>query len=560
MITSNNFQGQTSGTAASIGNSATSGTAFTGVFTNGGIITYDNSQGSMALQTAGLASSTCFVECTNFGSDVEISVAFDYYVGPAKTAARTLFQLRSASGIVMSVLRTTSDNLAMTDAGGATRWTSSTNLSTYSGDWLRIELQVLSDATAGTMQASLFPQSSTTTIEAGALITGRNTRGGAITIYRMGKADSSTDTQADWFDNVRSEDSVLKSIGPTPTPPTAMKQNTAEGGTNGVTVTTANSGGGSGDPFSQVTITGSASVIFSTANAAHGSQSYYISGISGDTGKLYLGNTAGAEASMRAYIMFSTLPGNAQTLFNVQNTSFAAMANVNITSANHLTITDSTGSVLFTSTNSVNASTWYRIELQVITGQTSITGTINFQYYLDDSQLAIETLTSNTANTTALSALRAQSGKLNSGATLNAYFDSLAYADNTSVPIGPYSSANSIPTCNAGDDMDGIEPWTTQVLAGSDNDIDGTVVSRSWRQIGGTLVVLSGTGASRTYIAPGTLAGVTLTFGYQVIDDSGGVSTEDTVTHVVLPATERAVIAGAEVPVQTCIVANGTLV
>lgn len=560
MITNNDFQGQVDGTTVTIGNSAASGTAFTGVFLNGGTIIYDDSHGSMALQTAGLSGSTCFVECTNFAADVEISVAFDYYLSPTKTANRTIFQLRNPSGIVMSVVRNTGDTFSMTDAGGAVRWTSTTNYGSQLGEWVRIELQVLSDATAGTLQMSVFPQASTTAIEVGTLITGRNTRGGDITTYRTGKPDSTADTQADWFDNIRSEDAILKSLGPTPIPPSSIRQNTAEGGTNGVTVSTANSGGASGDAFSQVTITGSGMAYFSNNTASHGTLSYRISGGSGDTGKLYIGNTASNEGTMRGYFYLNSLPGNAQTLYNIQNTAFASMANINITSGNLLTVTDNAGTVLFTSAAALSATTWYRVELQVIAGPTTSSGTIQFQYYLGDSLSAIQTLASSAANTTTVDAFRAQQGKINSGSTLDANFDSFAYAHSTSVPMGPYSASNQLPTCNAGNDLADIEPWTSQTLVGTDNDPDGTVASRAWRQISGTTVTLSGTGSTRTYVAPGTLAGATLVFGYQVTDNQGGLSTEDTVTHTILAATERAVIGGVEVPARTVVVQGGQLV
>ncbi|MGB4759384.1 MAG: hypothetical protein WBP26_05010 [Candidatus Saccharimonadales bacterium] len=336
MVTLNTFQGQTNGVAASTGNSGNSGTAFTGVFLNGGSMVYSDAHGSMALQATGVSGATTYVECTSFGNDLDISTAIDYYVAATKSSNRTIFQIRNAGGIVSSVLRNTNGTLSMADAGGGVRWTSTTNFDTAAANtWVRIELQVHSDASAGTMHIAVFPQASTTPTESSTTITGRNTRGGVITTYRMGKPDSGADTQPDWFDNVRSQDGVLLSLG-------------------------------------------------------------------------------------------------------------------------------------------------------------------------------------------------------------------------------PYVPENSFPIANAGDDIGGIEPGTTQTLNGTDSDSDGTVVARSWRQVSGASVVLSGTGAVRTYVAPGTLSGTTLVFGYTVTDDEDAESVESTVTHIVLAATERAVAGGVEVPVQTRIVLGGT--
>lgn len=337
MNTLNTFEGQTNGAAVSVANSGNSGTALTGVFPNSGTLVYDNTHGSMALLSQGTSGATTFVECTAFGNDVQISTAIDYYMSPTKNATRTLFQLRSPSGTVVSILRTTSDTFRLTDAGGATRWTSSTVFTGQIGTWLRIELQVTSDASAGTMQAAIFTSTGSTALETGTLVTGQNTRGGAITTYRMGKPDSSTDTQSDWFDNIRSQDAILTSLG-------------------------------------------------------------------------------------------------------------------------------------------------------------------------------------------------------------------------------PYTPANIPPSANAGNDIAGIEPWTTQGVSGVDSDSDGTVVSRSWRQVSGPTVTLVGTGATRTYIAPGTIHGATLVFGYTVTDNNGQVSVESEVTHTVQPVTERAVIGGVEVPVHTSIVSGGELI
>lgn len=115
------------------------------------------------------------------------------------------------------------------------------------------------------------------------------------------------------------------------------------------------------------------------------------------------------------------------------------------------------------------------------------------------------------------------------------------------------------PTADAGSDQINIEPVTIVTLTGTDSDSDGTVVTRTWRQISGLSVVLKGTGATRTYMSPLSNQGATLVFGYQVTDNSGAVSTESTVTHTVLGVTERAVIDGYETPIGTKAVIDGGL-
>lgn len=111
-------------------------------------------------------------------------------------------------------------------------------------------------------------------------------------------------------------------------------------------------------------------------------------------------------------------------------------------------------------------------------------------------------------------------------------------------------STNVAPTCNAGADQTGIEPWDTVLLTATDADSDGTVVSRAWTQTAGTTVTMTGaTTQSLSFPAPGTLAGDTLTFTYTVTDDQGATGT-DSVSVTVLAATERAIVGGVEVPMQ----------
>jgi len=109
-----------------------------------------------------------------------------------------------------------------------------------------------------------------------------------------------------------------------------------------------------------------------------------------------------------------------------------------------------------------------------------------------------------------------------------AWFGRYALTDTEPSPIG-----NLPPVANAGDDQAGIEAGSLVTLAGTDSDPDGTVVTRVWRQVSGPAVELTGSGSSRTYTAPTSEDGATLVFGYQVFDDFGLASAEDTVTHTV---------------------------
>jgi hypothetical protein len=89
-------------------------------------------------------------------------------------------------------------------------------------------------------------------------------------------------------------------------------------------------------------------------------------------------------------------------------------------------------------------------------------------------------------------------------------------------------TVNTPPTANAGADQTGKHAGDTITLTGSDSDADGTISSRSWTQVGGSpTVTLSGSGNTRTFTAPSTAGGTTLTFRYSVTDNAGATTTDD---------------------------------
>jgi hypothetical protein len=98
--------------------------------------------------------------------------------------------------------------------------------------------------------------------------------------------------------------------------------------------------------------------------------------------------------------------------------------------------------------------------------------------------------------------------------------------------IGPQQLA-----ADAGDDQAGVEPFTTVTLDGSDSTSgNGNTLSYLWTQTGGPEVALSGTGAVRTFEAPASLNGATLTFQLRV-NNGAATSTADTVQVQVAPHT-----------------------
>ena len=147
-------------------------------------------------------------------------------------------------------------------------------------------------------------------------------------------------------------------------------------------------------------------------------------------------------------------------------------------------------------------------------------------------------------------------GASQTGALVTQNTNVLLFSATLSIEPG---SANVAPTADAGADQSDIEAYTTVTVTGSDNDTDGTVVTRTWRVIsttnGAPTPTLNGSGNSRTFKAPGAIAGTVVTLGYKVTDNGGLDSTEDICTVAVLPVTERIVVGGVEVPLEVQVVA-----
>lgn len=341
--------------------------------------------------------------------------------------------------------------------------------------------------------------------------------------------------------------------------------NSAEGGTNGTTVTVSNSAT-SGNKFSNVTADSGTSITYSSSAAAHGSLGYALAAATGSSTGLTttaFASDGSGQFALRFYVNFSTLPSGTHVICSVYDSTNAPALQIAVRTDGRIYITGLTA--IGTTASAISANTWYRIEAQGTVGTTSTNGSANFDYYALDSTTSLGNVNSASANlgTTGIASYIGL-GKISSGTTFagTIMLDDIAFSTQTTAPIGPYVSTNVPPTANAGSNQTNLEPYKVVTLSGTDSDSDGTVVSRQWRQISGSpsVSLQNATSATATYTAPGTISGTTLTFGYTVTDNGGTASTESTVTNTIYPATERAVIGGAEVPVHTLVAQNGALV
>jgi RHS repeat-associated protein len=234
------------------------------------------------------------------------------------------------------------------------------------------------------------------------------------------------------------------------TPAVGNLANSAEGGTNGTTVTVANSGGASGDPFSVVTRGTGAALTFATAAAEHGSLGYSLTATSGTTTAVTWNGYNATSAAVRFYYNpGSTLPSTTVRLLDVRNSTGTA-ARVLMTSSNQLIVQNAAGTTLKTFPTTLSANTWYRIELGVSISATA--ATVNAAYYPGDSTTPVDTAYStSSANTGTANITTISIGDTTSGTWAGtAYFDDLAAQPATTSYIGPVPTAPGAPTSVTG--------------------------------------------------------------------------------------------------------------
>lgn len=166
--------------------------------------------------------------------------------------------------------------------------------------------------------------------------------------------------------------------------------NNAEGGVNGVTPTTTDTG--SGDAFTSV-VKGASSVLdYSNAHPAHGGMGYRMA-TRATAESNYVSWTNGSTVSTcygRLYIYYDVAPTIGHSFLQCRSSAGVILGylHISMSSGEKLQISDGSETAQWTGTTSISAGTQYRLEYAFVAG--GATGSCQLKLYVADSNTVTE--------------------------------------------------------------------------------------------------------------------------------------------------------------------------
>lgn len=306
----------------------------------------------------------------------------------------------------------------------------------------------------------------------------------------------------------------------------AFWENGAEGGDDGVAVTTGNSAS-TGNAFSIVNINSGGSITYSTAQAVFGDTSYHVTAPNGGTALARWSQTS-TTLRFRGYIRFASFPASSATNFlQLRANTTATGCGLQVRADGMIVWVDAGGGSGNVHTISLN--TWYMISMMVTRGTTSSDGYVKVEIRNVSGATVLATYESSTRNTGTEDLTFAQFGKLTgSNPEVSMYFDQVAFDIDTGAMIGPYESGE--PQLNISQsayyvvDATASAPGTGGTLSFSATRVSGPTLTVI-QPIAGMLFFTQDTSAASVYTITVTETGVG-TDSKQVTIPAGTVATE----------------------------------
>lgn len=222
------------------------------------------------------------------------------------------------------------------------------------------------------------------------------------------------------------------------TPETSFS-NTFEGGANGSSIASGNSGGASGTYLLTAIKNTGTNLTFSSTQARD-SLSLCASYVVGAAGYTAWAWTTALRSVMRFYIYFDSIQDTTAS-FEISRfrSASATMASLS-TRSKKFVVVDPSSNILATAPDLLTVGTWYRCEMAVTVGTTTSNGRVEFAYYNNNSTIPIFSYDSGaTVNTgiTAFDTMRLGAANGPTPDPLVMYYDDLKVQELASGFIGP---------------------------------------------------------------------------------------------------------------------------
>lgn len=165
-----------------------------------------------------------------------------------------------------------------------------------------------------------------------------------------------------------------------------------EGGTNGATVTTGNSGGASGDSFDAVAAPAGTTLIYDNTHPAHGTLG--LKGATGSTSAAAYSQknfpAATSTAALRFYCYLTANPAVATAIATIVSGT-VTIARVRVSALGKLQIIDANNAAVLTQTGSIPLNQLFRVEVQFSSLSATVGAATLSRYDTADSTTASET-------------------------------------------------------------------------------------------------------------------------------------------------------------------------
>jgi hypothetical protein len=313
--------------------------------------------------------------------------------------------------------------------------------------WYRLELAVTKGTTTSNGRVELMAYSNDSLTPLYSYDSGATVNMGAsdLSAIRFGAPAGPTSiAMTAYYDDISVKELATGFIGPSVQVVNSISNN-FEGGTDGVAITNANSGGTSGTPLLSTATSNSTTFTYSNVHT-RGTMAMKVSYTIGGAGYATWSWSSSVRTVMRFYVYFEgPIDNGFIEVMRIKNTAGDAYITSVALSARHI-VFYSIGASQSTSLMKIQPDSWYRFEVAVTQGTTTSNGRIEIVVYDKDSITPFYSYDSGATVNTGITNLESVRLGSPSGPVSNAmvvYYDDLAVQELPTGFVGPSATGTT---------------------------------------------------------------------------------------------------------------------